>query len=107
MLLGADHTGYNLDRHAAHPTAVGRSWGLDDWWVGGSGIAPGDVSVVLATDELGAAAAWALHYGGAPGSGFVFVWGVERPVPPSLLPALYRVAEYGIGTSAEPVTPTD
>jgi hypothetical protein len=33
-------------------------WGLHNWWVGMQGVEAGDVSIVLAADEAGRAAAW-------------------------------------------------
>jgi hypothetical protein len=57
------------------------------------GVAADQPLTVLAVDEIGRAAAWAKSYGGAPGTGFVFVrFGSDS----AYLDELRRVVEYGI-----------
>lgn len=92
-LLGIDLSRWNSDEYGVTPTPAGRRWGLDRWFVAGPSAGAEAVDVVLAADELGRAVAWVEEYGGAPGTGFVFV-------PPSTDPArldeIRRVAEVGL-----------
>jgi hypothetical protein len=97
-LLGVDHAAWNSDEYGVTPTAEGRAWGLASWGMGMPCVAAGEPVTPLAVDELGRAAAWVKHYGGAPGTGFVFVrLGTERPY----LDELRRVAEYGVFRARE------
>lgn len=99
-LLGVDHEGWDTDDHQMQVTEPGRSWGLQEGWVGFPGV---DVTVadragsprvtVLARDALGRAGAWAANYGGPPGTGFVQL---RIGTDPAYLRELRRVAEYGI-----------
>jgi outer membrane protein assembly factor BamB len=101
-LLGIDVRRWDDDRFAAYPTEAGRRWGLTSWWMGGSGVAVGEVSEVLAREETGGAGAWVRSYGGPAGSGFVHLWGSYRPIDLAHLEDAWRVAEYGIGRAAQP-----
>jgi len=57
--LGVDHEKvYNMDVYRAVATPDGERWGLAGWHVLSPGADAADVSVVLATDTLGTAAAW-------------------------------------------------
>ncbi len=96
-VLGVDFAEWHGDRYAVYPTDAGRDWGLSTWWMGGSGVAPDQVSEVLAISENGGAGAWVRNYGGPPGTGFVWLWGGEGPVDPTHLADAFHVAEYGIG----------
>ena len=93
-LLGVDHEKvYNMDVYRAAVTPDGERWGLDGWHVISPGADPADVSVVLATDALGTAAAWVKSYGGPEGTGFVQLW----PTTESDVLAMFQdVAEYGV-----------
>jgi outer membrane protein assembly factor BamB len=80
----------------AEVTEVGRRWGISaGWWLGQAPLASDQPGVeVLAKDEHGHIAAWAKRFGGPEGTGFVFYWGRERPIPdPRVVQAL---AEYGL-----------
>jgi hypothetical protein len=85
---------------AARPTAAGRAWGLSRWGIDNYSLPPERASVVLATDESGAAGAWVRSYGGPPGTGFVFLWG--QGVRADLLDDVRSVAEYGVWRPAAP-----
>jgi outer membrane protein assembly factor BamB len=90
-VTGVDFDAYLGDSYGVTPTITGRRWGLSNRWVGGGSTLPAEVSEVLATDELGRAAAWVKNYGGAPGTGFVFLFAT---VSHDELAAIQRVAEY-------------
>ena len=90
-LLGVRHELGRSDWMGATATAEGRRWGLPDWYVGGFAVPPEDVSTVLALDEFGLASSWVKTYG-APGSGFVRLWG--RAAPISDLSWVQAVAEH-------------
>jgi len=93
-LLGVDHEkAFNSDVYGAHVTPDGARWGLAGWHVLSPGADPGDVSVVLAADALGTAAAWVKSYGGPDGTGFVQLWPTVRS---DVLAMFTDVAEYGV-----------
>jgi len=80
----------------AEVTEVGRRWGIRaGWWLGQAPLASTPPGVdALARDEHGHIAAWAKRFGGPEGTGFVFYWGRDRPIPdPRTVQAL---AEYGL-----------
>ena len=92
-LLGVDHFEWNADVYGVAPTAAGRRWGLETSWVGRPMVAATEPVTVLATDELGRAAAWVRTYGGAPGSGFVML---RASVEDRVLEEIRHVAEFGV-----------
>jgi outer membrane protein assembly factor BamB len=80
----------------AQVNELGRRWGISaGWWLGQAPLASDQPGVeALAKDEHGHIAAWARRFGGPEGTGFVFYWGRERPIPdPRIVQAL---AEYGL-----------
>jgi hypothetical protein len=97
QLLGVDHGAWNSDEYGVTVTEAGRRWGLESNWVGLPGVAADQPVNVLAVDEVGRAAAWAKSYGGAPGTGFVFV---RIGYDAAYLDELRRVVEYGILSAA-------
>ncbi len=79
--------------HGALPTEAGRRWGLERVRLASHAVAPDSAGTVL--DELGRAGAFVRRYGeGAPGSGFVFLWG--RGYEPGMLTEIRSVAEAGV-----------
>jgi len=93
-LVGVDHEKvYNMDVYRAAVTPDGERWGLAGWHVLSPGADPADVSVVLAADALGTAAAWVKSYGGPEGTGFVQLWPTART---DELAMFRDVAEYGV-----------
>jgi hypothetical protein len=60
-------------------------------------VAPAEGLEALAVDERGHLASWRRSYGGAPGTGFVRLWG-NRSEPRNLTPFL-------VGAEWRPVTP--
>jgi hypothetical protein len=73
-------------------TDAGLSWGLASSWLGAWDVPPSRELTILARDDRDFAGAWVRSYGGAPGTGFVFV-----PLPSwdaSVLGNLAMVAEY-------------
>lgn len=100
-ILDVDFSEWHGDRYPVYPTEAGRRYGLSRWWMGSSGVATDQVSEVLARSENGGAGAWVKNYGGAPGSGFVWLGGGDGPVDPQLLRDAFRVAEYGIGIAPD------
>jgi hypothetical protein len=73
-------------------TDSGLSWGLTSSWLGAWDVPPSRELTILARDDRDFAGAWVRSYGGAPGTGFVFV-----PLPSwdaSVLANLAMVAEY-------------
>jgi len=84
-------------------TDEGIEWGLTETWASVRPATPGDVDIVLATDNAGNAAAWVKHY--APGDiygGFVRIW--DRGNVYSF-DDLIRVADYGLGGNPYPRGP--
>ena len=80
-LLGVDHTVGRYDLMGARATAEGRKWGVPDWYIGSFPVPPADVTTVLGVDEWGLASAWVKAFGGAPGSGFIRLWGRTEAIP--------------------------
>lgn len=70
-LLGVSHAQAIFDTRGVRRTPAGRRWGLRPGGRMAWGVAPGEVSDVLAFDEWGLAAAWVRSYGGPVGTGFV------------------------------------
>ncbi len=91
-LLGVDHRRANFDPYRTAPTPEGKRWGLEGWWLDDWGVAPEQVTTVLALDENGLATGWVRSYGGPPGTGFVRLWGAGRKRPD--LTAVQVAAEY-------------
>jgi eukaryotic-like serine/threonine-protein kinase len=54
-------------------TPAGRDWGLPDWWLGTWDLPPSNEMVALSLDDREYAGAWVKNYGGAPGTGFVYI----------------------------------
>ena len=101
-LLDIDFSVWNSDEYGAHPTEAGRRWGLETWQMAYPVADAASVDVVLATDELGRAAAFVRTYGGPPGSGFVLLPPTTRS---DRLTEYRRVAEYGIFREINPDEP--
>jgi hypothetical protein len=98
-LTGVDFDAFLGDSYGIRPTEEGRLWGLTERWVGSGSTLPSEVSQLLASDELGRAAAWVKSYGGAPGTGFIFL---RSATSAAALSQIQRAAEY----SGYPRTPT-
>ncbi|HEX2450922.1 MAG TPA: PQQ-binding-like beta-propeller repeat protein, partial [Gemmatimonadales bacterium] len=98
-LLGIPHERLGYTYYQALPTPRGKAWGLSgrtlSFWTLDPKLVP---TGVLALDEFEQAGAWVNSYGGAPGTGFVYLWGLE--VLPELLPQVRAAADYGIWTPA-------
>lgn len=98
-LLGIPHDKLGFSYYQAIPTRQGDAWGLTgrtlSFWTLDPRLVGGGV---LAIDEFDQAGAWVKSFGGAPGTGFVYLWGLE--VLPELLPQVRAVADYGIWTPA-------
>lgn len=80
----------------AQTTEAGRRWGIPaGWWMGQAPLASEQPGIdVLGRDEHGHVAAWAKRFGGPEGTGLVFFWGRERPIPdPRVVQA---IAEHGL-----------
>ena len=94
-LLGVRHERGNFDLiGVSKVTAQAKQLGLADWWLDNWGANPEDVTVVLAEDEWGLAAAWVKRYGGPSGSGFVRLYAGEgAPGRPSSMIAIQTAAE--------------
>ncbi|MGH7712647.1 MAG: hypothetical protein ACREOG_15255, partial [Gemmatimonadaceae bacterium] len=74
--------------------ALGRRFGLADWYIDNWGALPQDVTTVLANDEHGNAASWIKSFGGPPGTGFIrFFAGDGSPGRPQNFIAVQAVAE--------------
>ncbi len=98
-LLGISHDRVGFSYYQALPTKLGAAWGLSGrstsfWTLDPALVKDG----VLALDEFGQASAWVRSYGGPPGTGFVYLWGLE--VLPEQLPQLRAAGDYGIWTGA-------
>ncbi len=98
-LLGIPHAKLGFTYYQALPTRQGDAWGLKgramSFWTLDPKLVPGGV---LALDEFEQAGAWVRSYGGPPGTGFVYLWGLE--VLPELLPQVRAAADFGIWTPA-------
>ena len=94
-LLGVRHERGNFDLIGVSKVSPqAKQLGFPDWWLDNWGANPEDVTVVLAEDEWGLAAAWVKRYGGPSGSGFVRLFAGEgTPGRPSSLIAIQTVAE--------------
>jgi outer membrane protein assembly factor BamB len=94
-LLGVRHERGNFDLiGVSKVTAQAKQLGLPEWWLDNWGANPEDVSVVLAEDEWGLAAAWGKRFGGPRGGGFVRLFAGEgSPGRPSSLIAIQTAAE--------------
>jgi len=96
-LLGIPHEKLGFTYYQATPTRQGSAWGLGgramSFWTLDPKLVPDGV---LAIDEFDQAGAWVKSFGGPPGTGFVYLWGLE--VLPELLPQVRAVADYGIWT---------
>ena len=73
-------------------TPAGRDWGLPEWWLGTWDVPISRGMTVLSLDDRGFAGAWVKNYGGAPGTGFVFIGLEDRDS--EMLGRLAMVAEY-------------
>ena len=92
-LLGVPYKGaLQSDQNSNRVTATGRDWGLPEWWIGSWDVPASTGITPLSLDDRGFAGAWVKNYGGAPGTGFVYVgllhWNNE------MLARLAIVAEY-------------
>ena len=94
-LLGVRHERGNFDLiGVAKVTPQAKQLGLPDWWLDNWGANPEDVTLVLAEDEWGLAAAWVKRYGGPSGSGFIRLFaGDGSPGRPSSMIAIQTAAE--------------
>ena len=54
-------------------TPAGRDWGLTDWWLGAWDLPLSNEITPLSLDDRNYAGAWVKNYGGAPGTGFVYI----------------------------------
>lgn len=54
-------------------TPAGREWGLPDWWLGSWDLPPSNQITPLSLDDREYVGAWVKNYGGARGTGFVYV----------------------------------
>lgn len=94
-VLGVSMKTLEFDPNAAHPTIVGRRWGLDRWFRGDYPLAASAVGQPLAIDDVGQTTAWVQVYRqDRPGSGFVQLWGMGATA--DRLPLVRAVAEYGL-----------
>jgi outer membrane protein assembly factor BamB len=92
-LLGISYRGALQDEVSNNRvTVAGRAWDLPDWWIGFWGIPITNEITAFSIDDSGLAGAWFKSFGGAPGTGFVYVgltqWDTEW------LNRLAMVAEY-------------
>ena len=98
-LLGVPQDQLGFSYYQALPTSRGKAWGLAgrtlSFWTLDPALVPDGV---LALDEFGQAGAWVKSYGGRPGTGFVYLWGLE--VLPELLPQVRAAADHGVWTAA-------
>ena len=94
-LLGVRHERGNFDLIGVSKVAPqAKQLGLPEWWLDNWGANPEDVTLVLAEDEWGLAAAWVKRYGGPSGSGFIRLFAGEgTPGRPSSMIAIQTAAE--------------
>ena len=93
QLLGSSwQGGLNNEMGNNRVTPAGRDWGLGEWWLGAWDVPVSPDILALSLDERGYAGAWVKNYGGAPGTGFVYIgvgnWDSE------VMNRLALVAEY-------------
>ena len=93
-LLDVGFAAMNFDSYGAAATDLGTEWGAPTWWMTSYTIDVSPGIEVLGTDENGRAAAWVKSFGGAPGTGFVYLSGERRSL--SELAAILEMAEYGM-----------
>ena len=94
-VVGVGMSSVEYDHNAAHPTPLGRTWGLDRWFRGDYPITPSSDIQPLVIDELGKTSAYVRVF--RPdriGSGFVQLWGLGATL--DRLPYIRAVAEYGL-----------
>lgn len=91
--LGVDFGEWIRDSRVHRPTPAGRDRGLRGWWTGPGGVAPAEVTAVLAADDEGRASAWVKSYGGRPGAGWV---ALPYRSGPEWVDQLREVAEAGV-----------
>jgi outer membrane protein assembly factor BamB len=92
-LLGVSFQGAlnnEMDNNQVTPT--GRDWGLAEWWLGSWDLPISSNTIALALDNRGFAGSWVKSYGGAPGTGFVYVG--TKSFEGAMLSRLAIVAEY-------------
>jgi eukaryotic-like serine/threonine-protein kinase len=94
-LLGIDHSETLPDEMGMRITLDGYRWGLRHPMLSTMTVSPEEVTTVLATDELGRAAAWVRAFNPAiMGAGFVRLWGHKEPYPD--LSEVRAIAEFGV-----------
>ncbi len=93
-VLDVDLSGGLTGDYGAVPTAAGRAWALSGLRLSAQAMAAGPGVEVLATDELGRAAAAVRSYGGGPGIGCVALWG--RGAWWAALAEIRAAAEHGV-----------
>lgn len=94
-LIGVSMESMEFDQNAAHPTSLGRAWGIERWFRGAFPMTPSPNIQPLALDELGKTTAWLRVYRpDRVGSGFVQLWGLGAT--PDRLPLVRAIAEYGL-----------
>jgi outer membrane protein assembly factor BamB len=99
-ILGVEPDRIAGDEPRLEATSDGLAWGHPLWTTGGLPVDPMLVSTVLARDEFGRAGSWVLHYGGAPGAGYVQMLNRDEPAgDPSWV---MSVAEYGLVGEPDP-----
>jgi outer membrane protein assembly factor BamB len=73
-LVGVPYRGALMDDlNDNRATSAGRDWGLAEWWLGTWDVPVSSEMTVLSLDDRGFAGAWVKNYGGAPGTGFVYI----------------------------------
>ncbi len=95
-LTGIDLATAGASDYAATPTPAGKAWGLARVHL--AAFSPDSVgeATVLARNELGRPAAFVRSFGGAEGTGFVYLWG--RGYRPDMVAEIRHVAERGVLT---------
>jgi eukaryotic-like serine/threonine-protein kinase len=92
-LLGISYKGGLQNNSASNRvTPAGLDCGLPEWWLGTWDVPISNEMTVLSLDDRGFAGAWVKNYGGAPGTGFVYIGLQERR--DDMLSSLAMVAEY-------------
>lgn len=100
-ILGVSMSTAEFDHQSAHPTELGRRWGLGRWFRGDYALVPSSEIQPLARDARGKTSAWVRVYRpDVPGSGFVQLWGIGATL--DRLPHVRAVAEYGLLRRALP-----